>query len=405
MIGCIMQDREGNESIIYYDPLVNNLFDENVKQLFPTKDKLESKNDNFNIRISLGHDCNFRCKYCCQQNTIKIIKQEYSLDKLVDKLMDISGNRKISNIQFWGGEPLIYFEKIKEFHSLFIKRDISPDIFFLSTNGSLLDEYKTQWLLDNNISTTISYDGLGQHLRGKDILEDPIIFKSINKLLNSEKDIISFCPVMTNENISIIQYIDFLKNKLNMDLFNIGDVSAPIIIDKNSKKYAPSISMLKQYSREFYLNLLSGNLLQLSSVYQLTKNFIDSIGIPISYDKSACFVSSRDTITIDLQGNTLTCQNFGSSMVDESGDNHRLGDIFDIDKYEDIPLPNMTKLKNRFKKCKDCLVVGICKGGCPYSPNEYHEYNCQSNYYQKLPIFGLALYELTGKLLKEIIYD
>jgi radical SAM protein with 4Fe4S-binding SPASM domain len=119
---------------------------------------------------------------------------------------------------------------------------------------------------------------------------------------------------------------------------------------------------------------------------------------------SRCFVTDKNTLTVDLAGNILTCQNFEARAVDEdSGEPHCLGKIEDLAPGTSVPVsPAVRMTEKQRTKCSRCLVLSVCRGGCPYSPEAYEDYNCAAAYYQYLPVVGLALHHLTGKLLMEV---
>jgi uncharacterized protein len=77
-------------------------------------------------------------------------------------------------IDFFGGEPLLQIDLIKQI--LDGVRDDGNIKLFMPTNGLLLTEEIVQWLVDENIETSISFDGLWQdrnrlQLNGKGTLE------------------------------------------------------------------------------------------------------------------------------------------------------------------------------------------------------------------------------------------
>jgi sulfatase maturation enzyme AslB (radical SAM superfamily) len=63
-------------------------------------------------------------------------------------------------IDFFGGEPLLQMDLIKIILDG-VKHDNNLKLF-MPTNGLLLDEKKVQFLIDNNIEVSLSFDGLWQ---------------------------------------------------------------------------------------------------------------------------------------------------------------------------------------------------------------------------------------------------
>ena len=123
------------------------------------------------LKIQLGLSCNYSCEYCSQRF---VPTAEETSSKHVDKFLenlDSWMKETPKKVEFWGGEPLVYFKTLKPLaEALRIKW---PDVKFLMiTNGSLLTPEINDWLVEQNFSVGISHDGPGQPVRGPDPLND-----------------------------------------------------------------------------------------------------------------------------------------------------------------------------------------------------------------------------------------
>lgn len=114
------------------------------------------------LLLTITNDCNLRCVYCYQK---KKSSDVISLE-LAKKIFSIhlSNNHKFSflNIVLFGGEPFLYFERVREICEWTWGREWSiPYIFNFSTNGTLLNEDVKAWLIRNahRILLTLSADG------------------------------------------------------------------------------------------------------------------------------------------------------------------------------------------------------------------------------------------------------
>lgn len=107
-----------------------------------------------NISFNPWYYCNFRCDFCY------LTKEQLSDKKLLDlkifekKLIEIQSYKKISHIDFYGGEiallPKNYFFEFKD-----ICKKINSEINLnIITNLSILNEITT----DNDCYTSVSYD-------------------------------------------------------------------------------------------------------------------------------------------------------------------------------------------------------------------------------------------------------
>ncbi|MGL5122550.1 MAG: radical SAM protein [Fusobacteriaceae bacterium] len=91
-----------------------------------------------NLKIILGDKCNLKCSYCYQNN--QRLGKEISNEILLEIATQINNSGHKFNIQFFGGEPLLYLNKIKYFLSI-IKDKKSLELN-LATNGTCIDELK-----------------------------------------------------------------------------------------------------------------------------------------------------------------------------------------------------------------------------------------------------------------------
>jgi uncharacterized protein len=400
MIDCAMRGRDGSKYTLQYDPGENVLSREKIAFSRDTSNIVPPQKE-LSIRLSIGKTCNFRCKYCLMEGRERPSPDSLSPAVLVREILRFAGNREIGTIQFWGGEPLLpdNFEKIKDLYAAFAACKKMPRDFFLSTNGSLLYGEQFDWLLKHNICVSVSWDGPGQHLRGPDVLKDAQVLESVLALSRSAPDRLTFNPVMTSENRSYSEYARLLENVLGQSKFSLSEAKLPTIGDDAAWDCRVPESALPAYSRDYYQYLLKDGGERLGTHYVEATGFVCGLGS--TPDGVRCFASNPETLTLDMAGNILTCQNFSAEDVDACGDSHCLGSIFDLPAGADAPMPELTRWKEYREHCKDCAVRFICRGGCPYTAGKYRQYNCLAGYHQSLPIFALALHIITGDLLAE----
>ncbi|MBQ3512281.1 MAG: radical SAM protein [Lachnospiraceae bacterium] len=116
-----------------------------------------------NISIWVTDICNLSCKYC-YVNENKGDKK-FSYEKIHDFLTfidDRAENEPDEEIQinFFGGEPLIAFDIIKEIVSKIKEKPYHERVFyFITSNGLLLDEKIANFFKENQFAVSISIDG------------------------------------------------------------------------------------------------------------------------------------------------------------------------------------------------------------------------------------------------------
>lgn len=117
--------------------------------------------------LNIAHDCNLACKYCfASQGDYGGVKRELMpfdvAKKAVDFLIEISGPRKHLEIDFFGGEPLMNWQVVKQTIEYAEAEGPKHGKIFkltLTTNGVLLTQDKIDYLNEHNISLVLSIDG------------------------------------------------------------------------------------------------------------------------------------------------------------------------------------------------------------------------------------------------------
>lgn len=118
------------------------------------------------ICLHVAHDCNLRCGYCFA-GTGDFGQSRGLMDvdtarQAVDFIIEQSGPRRHCEIDFFGGEPLLNMDVVRQTVAYVREREAQTGKVFkltLTTNAVLLDDVVTQFLNDNNISLVLSLDG------------------------------------------------------------------------------------------------------------------------------------------------------------------------------------------------------------------------------------------------------
>jgi len=100
--------------------------------------------------LCVTHDCNLNCIYCYQKHDKAKMSFE-TAKKCIDWIFDnVPPHLNGIEISFFGGEPLLEFELIKEIVAYTSRTKRSKEyknfLFFASTNGTLLDDSMKKWL-------------------------------------------------------------------------------------------------------------------------------------------------------------------------------------------------------------------------------------------------------------------
>ncbi|MCD8200799.1 MAG: thioether cross-link-forming SCIFF peptide maturase [Clostridia bacterium] len=136
------------------------LFKEETKE-YPAK-----SGDVKALCLHICHDCNLRCRYCFADSGAYYTKREFMSEKVarraIDFLIENSGNRKVLEADFFGGEPLMNLETIKKTVAYARKRGEETGkkfLFTTTTNALLLNDDTINFFNDEMENVVLSLDG------------------------------------------------------------------------------------------------------------------------------------------------------------------------------------------------------------------------------------------------------
>lgn len=109
------------------------------------------------INILIGTACDMRCPYCLQTGDEIVANRKADIHKFSESLAKYLNGEMPKRIVIWGGEPMIYWEKIKELFDAFRTNAIEPlEGYFITTNGlKMTDEY-VEYVNERSVWTTVS---------------------------------------------------------------------------------------------------------------------------------------------------------------------------------------------------------------------------------------------------------
>ena len=116
--------------------------------------------------LHIAHDCNLRCRYCFAEEgeyhgRRALMSYEVGC-RALDFLIEHSGGRKNLEVDFFGGEPTMNFEVVKQLVEYGRKREKETDKHFrftLTTNGVLLNDEILDFANKEMHNLVLSIDG------------------------------------------------------------------------------------------------------------------------------------------------------------------------------------------------------------------------------------------------------
>jgi Arylsulfatase regulator (Fe-S oxidoreductase) len=188
--------------------------------------------------LIVTEDCNMRCKYCIYSDNYPTIKG-YSSKKMsfevakksIDYYYELhkkrveNGIKKDPAVTFYGGEPFLEIDLLNNIIG-YCKEKGYNFTFFVTTNGTLMNDKIINFIIENNIIVAFSLDGnKDNHDRNRLLSNDKcthdLILQNLSKLQNEKKRrkikypiLFSCCYDMYSD---LNEIINFFKN--NSDLF------------------------------------------------------------------------------------------------------------------------------------------------------------------------------------------
>lgn len=366
-----------------------------------------------NLRIVLGHACNFRCKYCSQAHTKKSDISEEKIQSFMDSIKQTIGFDNLKIVQFWGGEPLLYWDEIVKLMDAL--REVHPGVgFSLVTNGSLItDEIADHILNDHAFGFILSHDGPGQALRGIDPLREGSKTREIllrmarhnlpkqNRRYVNEGRNFAVNPVITSEVKSLINLVKWYDEAFEGMQIPIAESIPVIPIQEDTAQYALHHADLAAYTRMLYNDLLTLGIHRFDNYHLTLELFVQKLNMDdfeVNPAKALCFTTDPNMLTVDIDGNVLPCQTFGVDDILQTGEPANCGTLEDLRLSDPtkndnrLHMPTVHGYQSRGNSCTRCPVVSFCMGGCPYLIGKAHEVDCNVKYHHFL---GLLLTYMT----------
>ncbi|NLC26092.1 MAG: thioether cross-link-forming SCIFF peptide maturase [Fastidiosipila sp.] len=136
-----------------------------LEQLYPEKPRFKA------MCLNICHDCNMRCSYCFAESGQYGSDSRSSMSaktgmRAVDFLIDASGPRRNLDIDFFGGEPLMNWEVVKELVAYCEEQGPAHGKnirLTITTNALLLNETKINYLNRHFKNVVLSCDGTAEN--------------------------------------------------------------------------------------------------------------------------------------------------------------------------------------------------------------------------------------------------
>ena len=322
--------------------------------------------------LHIAHDCNLACRYCFAEEGEyhgRRALMSYEVGKkALDFLIANSGSRRNLEVDFFGGEPLMNWQVVKDLVAYGREQEKLHDKHFrftLTTNGVLLNDEVQEFVNREMDNVVLSLDGrkeVNDRMRpfrnGKGSY-DLIVpkFRKLAESRNQEKYYIR--GTFTRENL------DFSKDVEHFAELGFEQISIEPVVGEDTDPYAIRESDLPQIFSEY--DKLAKMMVEREREgrgFNFFHFMIDLTGGPCVYKRLSGCGSGTEYLAVTPWGDFYPCHQFVGQ------EDFCLGNV-----YEGV---KKTETDNEFKKCNvyskkecsQCFARFYCSGGC--AANSYN---------------------------------
>jgi uncharacterized protein len=336
--------------------------------------------------LHVAHTCNLSCDYCfASQGKYHGERALMSFEvgkQAIDFLVANSGTRRNLEVDFFGGEPLMNLEVVKQIvaYARSIEKEKNKNFrFTLTTNGLLLNEEVTDFLNRECHNVVLSLDGrreVHDRLRRTPVGQGSydIIVPKFQEFVKQRGDREYYMRgTFTHNNV------DFTKDLFHMLDLGFDKLSMEPVVCSPDDPYALTEADIDTLYEQY--ELLAEDMLKRQSEgksYTFYHYMLDLEHGPCVYKRISGCGSGTEYLAVTPWGELFPCHQF-------VGDGkYSLGDVWK--GVTNTEIRDEFKLCNAYARpdCRDCWARLYCSGGC--AANAYHaagtingiyEYGCR----------------------------
>lgn len=324
--------------------------------------------------LHIAHDCNLACKYCfAEEGEYHGRRALMSFEvgkKALDFLVKNSGNRVNLEVDFFGGEPLMNWQVVKELvaYGRSLEEPYHKKFrFTLTTNGILLNDEILEFANREMANIVLSIDGrkeindLMRPHRGGQGSYDTIVPKFL-KVAESRNQMNYYVRgTFTRNNL------DFSKDVAHLADLGFQQISVEPVVAAPEEEYAlreediPAI--LKEYDK------LAAELLNRSKEGRGVNFFhfmIDLKGGPCVAKRLSGCGSGTEYLAVTPWGDFYPCHQFVGR------EEFLMGNVDEGITRTDIRDEFKTCNVYAKEKCRSCFAKFYCSGGCAANSYQFH---------------------------------
>ena len=347
-----------------------------------TEDEYEAYIDSFKNRptvvkalcLHIAHDCNLACRYCFAEEGEYHGRRElmsYEVGKAaLDFLIANSGNRRNLEVDFFGGEPLMNFQVVKDLVAYGRQQEKIHNKnfrFTLTTNGVLLNDDIMEFANREMANVVLSIDGrkeVHDFMRPfpKGAGSYDLIVPKFQKFAESRNQTNYYVRgTFTHYNL------DFSRDVLHLADLGFQQISVEPVVAPETADYAIRKEDLPKLYEEY--DKLAVELIRREREgrgFHFFHFMIDLEGGPCVAKRLSGCGSGTEYLAVTPWGDLYPCHQFVGN------EKFYMGNV-----YEGV---KNTAIREQFRgcnvyakeKCKSCFAKFYCSGGCAANSYNFH---------------------------------
>lgn len=338
-----------------------------------TDDMYEELAENWNKRsvvkavcLHVAHDCNLRCKYCFADTGEfhghrSIMSAEVG-KAAIDFVIENSGTRRNIEVDYFGGEPLMNFDVVKQITEYARQQEKIHNKnfrFTITTNGVLLNEDNKAYINENMSNVVLSLDGkketndrMRYRIDGSGSY-DSIVPKFQDIAESRDQDNYYVRGTFTAHNLN------FADDVLHMADLGFKQTSVEPVVAPYSEDYALRTEHIPTVFAEYE---------KLAEEYVRRRKAGEGFNFfhfMVDLEQGPCVVkrlsgcgAGHEYIAVTPEGDIYPCHQFVGN------EEFKMGNVFT--KTMDYGMMHTFESSNIYtkEKCKDCFAKFYCSGGC-----------------------------------------
>lgn len=324
--------------------------------------------------LHIAHDCNLACRYCFAEEGEyhgRRALMSYEVGKAaLDFLIANSGNRRNLEVDFFGGEPTLNFQVVKDLVAYGREQEKIHNKnfrFTLTTNGVLLNDDIMEFANKEMDNVVLSIDGRKEvndymrPFRGGQGSYDVIVpkFQKFADSRNQERYYVR--GTYTHHNL------DFSKDVLHLADLGFKQISVEPVVAQETDDYAIREEDLPQLFAEY--DALAKEMVKRKKegkAFNFFHFMIDLEGGPCVAKRLSGCGSGTEYLAVTPWGDLYPCHQFVGN------EDFLMGNVFEGLKRIDIR--DSFKSCNVYskEKCRECFARFYCSGGCAANSYNFH---------------------------------